>query len=468
MATEEEMNNLSDEDFLAAIDEAVMADGTGEVTESNDDELNENEDNTGSDKEDDNEDTDQHDTGDDSAADDTDTKGQDADPDNDTGDDADDEGEKNVEENAQVENDGSKDDESDKSDATEKSEEDAKDKKDDKSEDGADTDETGDGESKDTDTVDYKKQYDTLLKEKDKLQGFYDIATSEFTANGKKMKGFTDPQKIVQAQQMAAGFSDKMAGFKQYRPYMAPLKDRGMLEDQSKFDMMMSIMDGDKEALKQHIKNLELDPIVDLDTEDIKYDRKSQVSSNVDISFDEVIDNATAHGVKKEVEDILLGGQWDRESVIELLKDSKSSSDIVEHVSNGAYEQVQTKIAEMKRTDANGVYSSQNSITQYRQAANALEQDYISSEKDRIAQDAADKANAKVEAEKARIEKERSDAKYKAQVEQKNKEAAEARAKASSVSKSKTTGRPKGSKNFDPMKMSDDELTKMVDGFMYS
>lgn len=333
--------------------------------------------------------------------------------------------------------------------------------------DSTDTDGEGDGSAPEkTDTVDYKAQYEAILKEKAKLQDFYDVATSEFTANGKKVKGVKDPAKLIAAQQMAAGYSEKMAGFKQYRPYMAPLKESGMLEDQGKFDMMMSIMNGDKEALKQHIKNLEIDPVMDLELDNINYKGESHLSSPLQITLDDVLENANTYGVKEKVEDVLLGGKWDKASVVELLNDPQSSADIVQHISGGEFEEVQDKIAELKRTDVMGTFSNQNSITQYRQAARLLSQELEREEAEANSKLESDRIAA-VAAEKAKIEQERKDLEYKAKVEQKNKEAAEARAKASSVSKQKPTTKTKVKEEFDPAAMSDEEFTKLVDGFMY-
>ena len=203
-----------------------------------------------SDAEDNNEDTDH------TEADDTETET------NDTaaelGDDTDAGTEDDGEENTPVDNDGveeSNDDEDgvegdeadDASDADEGSDKD--DSKD--AEDSTDTDENSDGEdSKTTDTVDYQKQYEELLvKSKDATDFYEQVAGVKFKANGKEFEGFKDPKKIIQAQQMAYNYSEKMAGFKAYRPYMGPLKDRGMLDDTSKFDLAMSLIDGDREAL---------------------------------------------------------------------------------------------------------------------------------------------------------------------------------------------------------------------------
>ncbi len=451
MATEEEVDNMSDEEFEAFMDSTI-----DEEEEESTDEI---EDETaGADEVTDDEDTDQDEQADEEDDEGTDTEDLNDEEGSDTEDNDDEADEGETGENTQVDEGDSKDDGEDDEDAPK--DEDSTDTEDQKDEEG---DGSTDKDDKETDTVDYKSEYE-------KYKTFYDEVTGEFTANGKKMKGFTDPRKIIQSQQMAAGYSDKMAGFKQYRPYMAPLKERGMLEDQAKFDLAMNLIDGDKEALKQHIKNLGIDPMDDLDMDEISYTGQSQVSSAPEIALDELMENAQAHGVKDKVQQVL-GEQWDKESVMEFLQDPKAGTDLVEHLSNGAYDAVQQRIAEKKRIDVNGSYSNQPMIRQYREAAAELESEYdqyTEYQKDKAKQEAAEAADkaSKVAAEAARIEKERKDADYKARVEQQEKKTNEARLKASSVSKKKVKTKAKAKKEFDPMKLSDEDFMAQIDSFI--
>lgn len=457
MANEIDYEALSDEEFMAQLEEDVVADEiedeiAGEDIDDNEEVIEEEEEeNTDSDL-DNEEDTDDEDTDHtDDENDDSDTNDQDDDSEQDTDEENDSEGE----ENTRVEDDSSKDSDEDSEDDTK----DSDDKDDSESKDDAETNDQSDGEGTDTDEIDYKKEYE-------RFKGFYDEVTSEFTANGKKIKGFDDPKKIIQAQQMAAGFSDKMAGFKQYRPYMSPLKERGMLDDPKKFDLAMSLIDGDTEALKQHIKTLDIDPM-DLDLEDIKYEHKVSRASDAELSLDDVLSNAESYGVKDEVYKVL-GEQWDRGSVTELLNDPQSGHDLVNHLSSGAYDAVQERISEKKRTDVTGAFSGLNSITQYRQAALELESEYkqhIEAEKPK-AEKLKKEQQARIEAEKAKIEADRKEAEYKAQVEKKNREAAKAREAATSVSKKKPKAKTKP-KTFDPMELSDEEFTKQLDNLIY-
>ena len=292
----------------------------------------------------------------------------DGDPDEDLEEDSEDE-----EEDSLVDDDSS-DDESGDTEDEEEDEEDSTDDEDDteddtedegtkdESEDDTDTEDDSDGDdSKTTDEVDYKAFYDAVVN-------------TEFVVNGKPTKGFSDPKKIIQSQQMAGGFSDKMAGFKQYRPFMSPLKERGMLEDQGKFDLAMNLIDGDKEAIKQHLKSLDLDPL-EFDMEEIKYEGKKATTPAEALILEDVMERAKASGIEEQVRQVI-GKDWDVDSFNEFVDNSAVRNDLLQHIENGAYDVVQDKIAEMSRLDYSGEFGSLNSVAKYRAAAGQLAQEH--------------------------------------------------------------------------------------------
>ena len=95
---------------------------------------------------------------------------------------------------------------------------------------GTDTKDQNDGSDKDTEEPNYKDEYA-------KLKAFYEKVTGEFKANGKTVKGFTDPERIIQGLQKAIGFEEKNAVINKHKQFLAPLKERGMLEDPEKFNL---------------------------------------------------------------------------------------------------------------------------------------------------------------------------------------------------------------------------------------
>lgn len=342
------------------------------------------------------------------------------------------------------------------------------------------SDESGDGEEEDTpvgeDTKDTKdvvadttdqidgEGSDTVQLDQveyDKYKKFYeDVTQAEFTANGKKVKGFVTADKLISAQQMAYGYSDKMEGFKQYRPYMMPLKEKGYLDNPEKFNLALDLADGNVDALKKHIQTLGIDVMTwDLDEEKVNYTAKEHRASERSIAVNETIDRAKAAGVNDRLQ-LVVGEQWDESSVEEFMKDAKIRNDLVDHMQNGVYDMVQDKIREIKATDYG--FSDLKSTDQYRKALSILDSEYTASQAS-----AAEEANkiAAKEAEKKRIADEQAKAEYTDKVQQKNKETDKLRKKAANASirsKPGKTAKPK----FDPMALEGDDLDAFVDSLI--
>jgi len=395
-------------------------------------------------------------------------------------DDTDDGTDEEDEENAPVDNDGSEE-LNDDDDGTEGEEDENPDDSEDPAEedsksdeDSTETEDDEDGsESENTDAVDYQKQYEELLEKSKVATDFYEkVAGVKFKANGKEFEGFKDPKKVIQAQQMAYNYSEKMAGFKAYRPYMGPLKDRGMLDDTGKFDLAMSLIDGDKEALKQHIKNLGIDP-VDLDMEDIKYAGESKTSSRDVIAIEDALESAKASGVEDQVYNTVMK-EWDDDSFRDFVGNQSIQDDLIAQMADGSYDTVMSKVGQMSVLDSR--FSGMKMVDKYRSAINELN----SEETQRAtAQDTANSVaveaqeaeavkveqEAKVQAEvesKANIEA-KAVAAYKAEVnKKKNARAKVARDKANNASKQKPTSSNKRNK-VDPMSYNGAEISNFLD-----
>ena len=418
------------------------------------------------------EDTDQTDYDPDSEEEETETNQDDDDDFDDTDDDSEEEGEDSGEENTQdIEDDGEEaDDESGSEDDDE--DESADEEGEDEETQAAPEDMTN------QDKIDYQKAYEEALAQKTQYEDFYNQVTSEFVANGKTMHGPKDPKKIVQAMQKAVGFDDKMKSFKKYRKFITPLDEKGVLDDPDKFNLMMSAMDGDSEAIKKIIQNAEIDPI-ELDMDNINYTPSSSVSSDIELAYDDVLESAQQNGVREQVQKVV-NGDWDQQSVLELLEDPENSADLVSHLSTGVYDIVQERIAQKKMTDANGTYGAKKSIEQYREAAKELEYEYklflqqqeaagVVPEQAEPSQDNgygeqdSQFTESEIQEEIERIKEERA---YKAKVGKRNSEAAEGRKKAASLSKKKPRSKKKNT-TFDPGKLSDDEFSEYLDSMIF-
>jgi hypothetical protein len=313
------------------------------------------------------------------------------------------------------------------------------------SENDAETEETSDGEAQDTDEVDYKAFYDAVVN-------------TEFVVNGKKVKGFSDPQKIIQSQQMAGGFSEKMAGFKQYRPFMAPLKERGMLDDPTKFDLAMNLIDGDKEAIKKHLASLEIDPL-DLDMEAINYEATPTLASNDSLIIEDTLEMARAAGIEDRVREVV-GSEWDAESFQEFVSNDAVRNDLLNHIETGVYDKVQDKMLEMSRLDYNGAFGALNTVNKYRAAVIELQKEAPAAPVV-TKQEAPAPKKTTVKAEKAKIVSARKEEEYKAKAAKREAALIQQRKKAASMSKKKPKAKPKA--KFDPLKVEGKELDDLMD-----
>ena len=301
-----------------------------------------------------------------------------------------------------------------------------------------------------------------------RLKQFYDqIANAEFIANGKKVKGFTDPEKIIRSQQMLHGYNSRMKGFNEYRPFMKALKENGLLEDESKFNFALSLLKGDKAAIKQHMKTLSIDP-VDLELDETAYKPTNYVASKESLILEDTLQVARESGIEDKLRKTI-GEQWDNESFQEFVSNAEVRQDLLEHMQTGAFDLVQDKIAEMEVLDTYGTFRNMKSTDKYRQAVQLVNRELAakrSSEPERVAPQASAQYVAQQQ-QNNRIDTAllaKKEAEYKAQVEQKNREADEARKKAAAISKKKATTTQ--TKKFDPLALEGDDLNSFVDGLI--
>jgi len=432
-----DLDTLNDEEFMQALDDAAY-----EEPEAN------------------NEDTDLQDESEPDASNEAEANEQIDDEVQDNAEDDEDDFDQIVEENSQAENNNEEEPDTTGSDESENND------------DNAEAGEQGDSDKK-AEELDYKAEYAKILEEKIELENFRNEITGEFIANGKKTRGFTDPKKIIQSQQMAAGLGEKMAAFKPYRPFMNTLKEKGMLDNPEKFNLAMQLLDGDPEALKKQLKEANIDPF-EMDMENINYVPKNQVANNIEIALDDVMENATQYGVDSQIREII-SNDWDDDSVIELLEDSQNSADLINHMSTGIYDIVQERMSDKRRVDVNQVYTNKPKIEQYREAVIELENEYMQYMQQQESQQVLDQ-NQQVDQNAPEvntveqtnwidnISNEQSD-EYKAKVEQQNSKTNEARRKATSLSKKKR-GTRKPKQQVDPLKMDDEAFTAYMDSII--
>ena len=307
--------------------------------------------------------------------------------------------------------------------------------------------------------------------EYERLKKFYDeIANAEFIANGKKVKGFTDPSKIIRSQQMLHDYSNKMRGINEYKPYLKALKEKGIIGDEEKFNFAMSLLDGDKATIKKHMEALKID-LVDLELdEDSKYVPRNYISSKQSMVLDETMEIASNIGVDTKLRSVI-AKDWDDDSFAEFLNNPSVRNDLLTHMQDGTYEIVQNKINELEMLDMNGSYRGLKSTDKYRTAIAEINRENQSRPVNPSAyqnQYANQQQNngSYIDAERARlVDLAAKEAEYKAMAEKKLRDD-EARKKAAMITKKKTTTVTQ--KKFDPLELEGDALDEFVNELISS
>lgn len=309
--------------------------------------------------------------------------------------------------------------------------------------------------------------------EYEKLKKFYDeIANAEFVANGKKVKGFTDPSKIIRSQQMLHDYSNKMRGINEYKPYLKTLKDKGIIGNEEKFNFAMSLLDGDKATIKKHLESLKIDP-VDLELDDdanAQYSPRNYMPSKESLVLDEAMDIARSSGVEDKLRTVI-AKEWDEESFGEFLRDPRVRNDLITHMQDGSFDTIQNKMTEMEMLDLTGSFRGLKSTDKYRAAIAEINREIqyqynrqsvnpsIPQQEQyyRSAPTGQNQYQPNVEAERLALAAK--EAEYKAMAEKKLRDD-EARKRAAMITKKKSVTVTQ--KKFDPLALEGDDLDNFV------
>ena len=269
------------------------------------------------------------------------------------------------------------------------------------------------------------------------------------------MEGFKDPADLIRAQQMLHGYSDKMKVFKEYKPFLKALEERKLTTDADKFNLAMSIVDGDPEAIKKVLKEKGIDPL-ELDLEDIKYTEKNTLPSQAQMLIEDTYDQAENLGVGDKFTKVI-NKDWDIKSLQELVTNNAVRADLLQHLSDGTYDIVSNEIKKMELLDATGLLNNMTSIEKYRIATERI---YKQNQRVPTVQ-----ASTKVTVDKiAEAEKTKAEAEFKRLAVEKEARIAEERRKAASVSKKKVVKKPETKPKLEELSGTDfrAEFNKML------
>ena len=261
------------------------------------------------------------------------------------------------------------------------------------------------------------------------LKKFYEeVAEAKFTANGREVEGFKDPQDLIRAQQMLHGYSDKMKVFKDYKKFFKPLEERGITSDPDKFNLAMSLIDGDEEAIKKVIKDRGMDPL-EFDLDNVNYISKNTLPSEERMLIEEVSSQAKDLGIDDKFNKAL-SNDFDDAS-LDIFVNAKNEhirNNLLAQLKDGTYDTVQNEVKRMEMLDYSNKLGSLNTIEKYNLAASKLYEannpKAPQEQKEVVDNSAKDKAKELADA-----------AEFKRKAAVKEKEVADQRKKAASVSK---------------------------------
>ena len=287
-------------------------------------------------------------------------------------------------------------------------------------------------ESEATEEINYKEFYEK-------------VALAKFTANGREVEGFKNPDDLIRAQQMLHGYSDKMKVFKEYKPFIKTLEERGITADPEKFKLAMSLLDGDPEAIKKVLKDKNIDPL-ELDLDDIKYVPKVKLPSEAQLLIEETYEQAENLGVGSKFNRVI-SKDWDIPSLQEFVSNGAVRADLLQHLKDGTYDIVQNEIKRMELLDSTGVLDGMNSVEKYRAAIANLQRQVPTAPAKKVVAPTVAAVDKIAEAKKAAEE-----AEFKRRAAEKEQEIAEQRRLAASVSKKKPVSKPKPEPKLEELK----------------
>ena len=289
----------------------------------------------------------------------------------------------------------------------------------------------------------------------------------EYIVNGTKMKGLGTIEDMVKSRQMSGGLNEKFKAIKDAKPVLAPLRERGLITDPDKFNLLMQVADGDVEAHKELMRQQGIDPI-DIDMDVTNYEAKNSVTSNEEIMYNDTLSIAKQYGVEEKFNKVVLN-DWDSDSLNKFFESPESAATIgtalAEQIENGLYDEVMNEVTNLESLDVNGTFATKSSIDKYNEASNIVNQRNAGKYKAEPEVKPTDEVDtSKVEAAKKKIEEKRKEATYTKKLEEKNAQANARRKKASASSTKKTKVAP--AKKADPYSLEGDDLDSFVSELM--
>ena len=187
--------------------------------------------------------------------------------------------------------------------------------------------ETGETQSTNTSVVDYESEYKRLM--------------APFKANGVNMQ-IQSVDDAIQLMQMGAGFHKKMAALKPAMRQMKLLEKNGLLDD-TKLNYLIDLHNRNPEAIKNLLKESNLDPL-DIDLkEDTKYIPTDRKISDTEIALDDVLNNIRETPTFHRTLNVI-SKEWDEVSQNAIANEPQIIQTINGHMQDGTFDAVMQRV----------------------------------------------------------------------------------------------------------------------------
>ena len=185
-----------------------------------------------------------------------------------------------------------------------------------------------------------KKAEDTVAVQKAAMD-FYTKVTASFKADGKDLQ-VRSPEDAVRLMQMGVNYSRRMQEMKPLRAQNEMLKAVG-LDDPSKLNHMIEVMQGKPDAIQKLLKDKKIDPI-DIDTtKEVAYKPANHAIDPKTLAFREAIETTlTQEGGADLIKDI--NSSWDDQSKEALRDQPAIFQNLLDQKKSGVYVRIKKEL----------------------------------------------------------------------------------------------------------------------------
>ena len=176
------------------------------------------------------------------------------------------------------------------------------------------------------------------------------LSDSEIVVQGRKVKVATDPETIIATQQRVVDLSDKVESFAHIRPFVKVIEEN-FLDKPERLGFALDLLSGDKEAIKQLLKDSNFDALdEDMDLDKINYKpSESKIEDMGSIVIDDALRLSRSGGFETEITNLL--ASWDQESIGNFVNEPGLQDFIINSYRSGTMGSIQDKIADLSASD---------------------------------------------------------------------------------------------------------------------